>query len=78
MNPLQDKRDEISARTLQVRTTSQEIKKWDNQAIVKSLRKETNLSDGILDEIAEKVRLKIKRLKIEHISASLVREMVGV
>lgn len=78
MNQLQNKRDEVSQVTMQVQTTGQEIKGWNNEAIVKSLRKETGLSDGVLDEIAEKVRLRIKKLKIKHITGALVRALVGV
>jgi len=75
---IQSKRDEVSERTLQVRTTGQEIGIWDDSAIIKSLSKETGLSDGILAEIAAKVRRKVQRLKIQRITGALVRALVGV
>ena len=46
MNNFQKQRDEVRERTMQVRTTSQQIGEWKNQAIVRSLSKETGVADG--------------------------------
>ncbi len=77
MSPVPTKRDEIRDLTMQVRTTSEEIGSWDNCYIIKSLKQETGLTDGLLKEVAEKVERKVRRLKIKRITGALVRALVG-
>jgi ribonucleoside-triphosphate reductase len=78
MNNFQKQRDEVRERTMQVRTTGQQIGGWQNSAIVKSLSKETGVIDGLAEEIAETVRLQVLKLKIKQITGPLIRELVGV
>lgn len=72
------KRDAVLDRAMYVRTSDEKIGTWDRQAIVRSLRRELGPADGLWQEIAEKVERQIKRMRLETITAPLIRELVCV
>lgn len=72
------RRDAVRDRAMNVRTSEEELRVWDRQAIVKSLKRELGLADGLWQEIAEKVERQIQRMKLETITAPLIRELVCV
>lgn len=78
MGSLRRKRDDVLDRALGVRTSEDELKTWDRQAIVRSLKRELGPADGLWQEIAKKVEEQVKRMEIETITAPLIRELVCV
>jgi len=71
-------RDSVLDRAMNVRTSEDELRTWDRQAIVRSLHRELGPSDGLWQEIAEKVERQVKRMEVETMTAPLIRELVGV
>ncbi|MDO8538184.1 MAG: hypothetical protein Q7S21_04835 [archaeon] len=67
-----------SFNTMKVRTSLQEIESFDRGNITKSLLKETSIPRSLAEKISAEVEDKIKDLKIKHLTASLIREMVDV
>jgi ribonucleoside-triphosphate reductase len=72
------KRDLVLDRAMSVRTSEDELRIWNRQAIIKSLKVELGPANGLWSEIAEKVEKQIKRMKIKTITAPLIRELVCV
>lgn len=62
---------------LKVFTSSEEIMPFDRGNIIKSLLKETDSSRVIAEKIGHEVEDKIKDLKINFLSASLIRELTN-
>lgn len=73
-----EKREAVLDRAMNIRTSKDELRTWDCQAIVRSLKRELGPADGLWQEIAEKVERQIKRMKIQTITSHLVRELVCV
>lgn len=71
-------RDFVRDRAMNVRTSEDELKTWDRQAIVRSLCRELGPKNGLWQEIAEKVEKQITRTGIKMITAPLIRELVCV
>ncbi|MFH1392086.1 MAG: anaerobic ribonucleoside-triphosphate reductase [bacterium] len=60
-----------------VRTSDEEVKKWDRQKITESLLRETKIKPGIAFRVASEVEKKIIDYKIKTLTAPLVRELVN-
>lgn len=75
---IKKRRDSVRDRAMNVRTSEDELRTWDRQAIVRSLHRELGPKDGLWDEIAERVEGQIKRMEVETITAPLIRELVCV
>ncbi|HUW22317.1 MAG TPA: anaerobic ribonucleoside-triphosphate reductase [Candidatus Bathyarchaeia archaeon] len=73
-----EKRDEVLDRVMNVRTSEDELRKWDHQAIIRSLKTELGPVDGLWEEIAKKIELDLNRMGVETITAPLIRELVCV
>jgi hypothetical protein len=78
MIDLRTKRDSVLDRAMNVRTSEDELRSWNRKAIVKSLKRELEPADGLWKEIAERVERQIKRMRLETITAPLIRELVCV
>lgn len=72
------KRDYILDRAMNVRTSEDELRTWDRQAIVRSLRRELGQKNGLWVEISETVERQIKKMEVETITAPLIRELVCI
>jgi len=70
-----------------VRTSDGYVTKWDRDAIVKQLTKETKLTEFLFDippiseelaeEVAKEAERRIRRLNVEQLSGPLIREVVN-
>jgi len=60
-----------------VRTSDEEVKKWDKQKISESLLRETAIKSRIAARVATEVERKIIDYKIKVVTAPLVRELVN-
>lgn len=60
-----------------VRTSDDEVKKWDKKKITESLLKETNIKLNIAQQVASEVEKKIINYNIKNLTAPLVRELVN-
>lgn len=78
MDDLRKKRDSVLDRAMNVQTSEDELGAWNRKAIVDSLKRELGPKDGLWREIAEKVEKQIKRMKLDMITTSLIRELVCV
>ena len=67
---------DVTDKALFVRTSEDEIEKWDATRITESIVKETAISQRIAGEIAQEVEDQIFEGKIKFITARLVRELV--
>lgn len=61
-----------------VRTTSNQIERWNRQRIADSLTKEANVDLKTANGLAKDVEKQIQRVALDFVSAPLVREMVNV
>jgi ribonucleoside-triphosphate reductase len=61
-----------------VRTSSEDMVKWDRSKIVEALIKETGIAPEMANIIGVEVEKQIKSLSIEIITSPLVRELVDV
>jgi ribonucleoside-triphosphate reductase len=75
---LRKKRDQVLDRAMNVRTSEDELRKWDRQAIVNSLKNELGPAEGLWQEIAKNVEKDLKKMGVETITALLIRELVCV
>lgn len=71
-------KDEVAERAFRVRTSEDELRIWDRTAIAKSLKREVGLKDNLALEVSSAVERQIKRLKLETITSSLVRELANL
>lgn len=78
MVDLRKKRDAVLDRVMNVRTSEDELRTWNREAITRSLKRELGPVDGLWREIAKKVEGQIKKMGIETITAPLIRELVCV
>jgi len=84
VKPRQEKLDlpkefisDVTDIALFVRTSDEEVKKWDKQKIIESLLRETKIKPGIAARVAAEVERKIIDYKIKVVTAPLVRELVN-
>ncbi|HEO72543.1 MAG TPA: anaerobic ribonucleoside-triphosphate reductase [Candidatus Hydrogenedentes bacterium] len=63
--------------TLSVRTSAGSVVRWNRQRIVDALVRETGLDEGLANVIALEVEQQIQAAKVQPLSASLIRELVG-
>ena len=63
---------------MHVRTSRNTIEPFERKKIVDSLTKETKLPKMLAEEIAREVERELRRLKLDFISAPLIREIVNV
>ena len=61
-----------------VRTSSEEMVKWDKQYIIDALIRETNVNPDMANIIGVEVEKQIRSLNIEVITSPLIRELVDV
>ena len=64
--------------SMYVRTSRNTIEAFDRKKIVESLIRETSLPREIAENIAREAEAELRRLKLEFISAPLIREVVNV
>ena len=63
--------------TLFVRTSDEEIKKWDKSRIYDALMRETNIGEDAASIVAREVEKMISKMEIEYITAPLIRELTN-
>lgn len=63
--------------TLFVRTSDEEIKKWDKSRIYDALKRETDISDDAAAIVSREVERMISKMEIEYITAPLIRELTN-
>ena len=63
--------------TLFVRTSDEEIKKWDKKRIYDALIRETDISDDAASIVAREVEKLILELELDNITAPLIRELTN-
>jgi anaerobic ribonucleoside-triphosphate reductase len=63
---------------LRVRTSKTTLDHFDRQRIVDSLIKETNLDSRLAETIAKEVEKELGRMRLDYVTAPLVREIVNV
>lgn len=68
--------NETTDSALFVRTSEEAISKWDRQKIVAALIKETNIEEGLAQEISKEVEEQILKSAIKVVTAPLIRELV--
>ena len=66
--------NESTELTLFVRTSDEELKKWDRSKIFDALMRETSISEDAASIVAREVEKMIEGLEIEFITAPLIRE----
>ena len=75
---IRQKRDAILDRAMNIRTSQDELCQWDRQAIIRSLHREVAPGNGLYQEIALSVEKQIKQMKLQTLTAPLIRELVCV
>lgn len=73
----QGKGSESTDLTLFVRTSDEELKKWDKQRIFEALMRETDISEDAAAIVATEVDKMVSKMEIEYITAPLIREMTN-
>ena len=63
--------------SLFVRTSDEEIKKWDRSRIFDALMRETTISEDAASIVAREVEKLIKELELDFITAPLIRELTN-
>jgi anaerobic ribonucleoside-triphosphate reductase len=63
--------------TLFVRTSDEEIKKWDKSRIFDALMRETDIGEDAAAIVAREVEKMISKMEIEYITAPLIRELTN-
>jgi anaerobic ribonucleoside-triphosphate reductase len=71
-------KERVAEKRLRVRTSEDELRIWNKMAIVDSLKRELGLKAGLSLEIANAVERQVKKMELEAITASLVRELANV
>jgi len=69
--------NESTELTLFVRTSDEELKKWDRSKIFDALMRETSISEDAASIVAREVEKMIEGLEIEFITAPLIRELTN-
>ncbi|MCD6229880.1 MAG: anaerobic ribonucleoside-triphosphate reductase [Candidatus Diapherotrites archaeon] len=62
--------------TIKVRTNNMEIESFDRDRIAESLTRETGLSTDLSNQISSSVEEELQKLKLDFVSAPLIRELV--
>jgi len=73
----QIKGDESTDLTLFVRTSDEELKKWNKDRIFDALMRETDISEDAASIISKEVEKMVSKMEIEYISAPLIRELTN-
>jgi len=73
-----DLESDVTDKALFVRTSDDEIQKWNAKRIADSLVKETNISQRVANEIAEEIEEQIFAGRIRFVNTRLVRELALV
>lgn len=60
-----------------VRTSGEELKKWDKQKIYDALVRETDIDHNIANIVATEVEKMVSKINVEFISAPLIRELTN-
>ncbi len=63
--------------SIEVRTSNGKLQTFDKDKIVKSLLRETRVPRTVAKDIADEVSEDVRRLQIQNLSSSLIREMVN-
>ena len=63
---------------LKVRTSQSVLEKFNRKRIVKSLIEETQIDEETASEVSSSVEKELERLKLDYVTAPLIREMVNV
>jgi len=71
------KKSESTDITLFVRTSDEEIKKWDKAKIYDALVRETDINEDAASIIAREVEKMISKMELEFITAPLIRELTN-
>jgi ribonucleoside-triphosphate reductase len=71
------KKSESTDITLFVRTSDEEIKKWDKAKIYDALMRETDIGEDAAFIIAKEVEKTITKMEFEYITAPLIRELTN-
>ncbi|MCL2607775.1 MAG: anaerobic ribonucleoside-triphosphate reductase [Methanomassiliicoccaceae archaeon] len=72
------KKSESTDITLFVRTSDEEIKKWDKSKIFDALMRETDIGEEAALIVSKEVEKMIRKIEIEYITAPLIRELTNV
>jgi len=67
--------EDVTDKALFVRTSSDEIEKWDAGRIARNLVKETNISERIAGEIADEIEEQVFEGKLKYVNTRLIREL---
>lgn len=76
-NQSQVKGDESTDITLFVRTSDEELKRWDKGRIYDALIRETDISDDAASIISKEVEKMVSKMEIDYITAPLIRELTN-
>jgi len=71
------KGDESTDLTLFVRTSDEELRKWDKEKIFNALIRETDISEDAAAIVATEVEKMVSKMEIEYITAPLIRELTN-
>ncbi|MDI6689557.1 MAG: anaerobic ribonucleoside-triphosphate reductase [Actinomycetota bacterium] len=70
------RKDKSSQPIIYVRTSKDEIEKWDRKKIVEALIRETDIERSLAEKISQEVEEQIISSKLTTVTASLIRELV--
>jgi len=73
----QVKGDESTDLTLFVRTSDEELKRWDKNRIYDALVRETDISEDAANIISKEVEKMVSKMEIDYITAPLIRELTN-
>ena len=68
--------DSTDVHLLVTPTTKEELLAWDRKRIIESLEKEADLSRELAEKVAANVEDKVINSGVDHVSTSLVRELI--
>jgi len=71
------KKSESTDITLFVRTSDEEIKKWDKSKIYDALMRETDIGEDAASIVSREVEKMVSKMDLEYISAPLIRELTN-
>lgn len=77
LNNVRGSKTESTEIGLFVRTSGQELAKWDKQAIYDALMRETDISPDAASVVAKEVEKMVAKMDIDFISAPLIRELTN-
>ncbi|MCL1904737.1 MAG: hypothetical protein FWG19_01260, partial [Methanomassiliicoccaceae archaeon] len=71
------KKGESTDTILFVRTSDEEIKKWDKSKIYDAVMRETDIGEDAASIVSKEVEKMIAKMELEYITAPLIRELTN-